>query len=315
MSYYNKIEYYYMNIISLLYVNSTSTFISTFTFTLTLIMVYSTIFLIHGFVATKEELLKAGALVEYQDASDESDEEESNNNRSYIGVVKDKFRNDIKTWEYPCCSELGGKVFIVGKKIDTIYRKYTSCFNLIKERDSGLPLEKCSKTPYHLLKDACNQYDIPLDTEDQINQLSNIKKRNYMREKWIKIKIDNIINSPSTQTNPTINAFDICGPYHVCNECLGTTNNGTYDVDKILNSVVECPNEHICHYCKNDNRCVYEECKRCGSAPLKLTPGQKDHRDEYNLINPSELCIARNKVDSTKQIKYYYMLDDCLSCT
>lgn len=90
----------------------------------------------------------------------------------------------------------------------------------------------------------------------------------------------------------------------VCDECIKMTDNGAYDVDKILNTVVECPKDQVCPICYHDNKEIVDVCKRCNQ-----TIEQWNFQDYYLRKEMSEYDL------DTYPIKYYYMLNDCLSCT
>lgn len=96
-----------------------------------------------------------------------------------------------------------------------------------------------------------------------------------------------------------------CGYYYCCDECLNSTLNGSYPVDDILNKVSECTT--YCFKC-NQDRCGKEH-KVEGNPGFPLT---SDYFIDKLLKESLEECELDNK---DVQIKNYYRLDDCLSCT
>jgi hypothetical protein len=125
-----------------------------------------------------------------------------------------------------------------------------------------------------------------------------------------------------------------CDKYSVCDTCIGETNNGNYNVDKILDEPVKVNMNHICYYCFSDNRkhlgyptinvpvvdgmCVISKdhpivpCNTCGRKP--------DRR--FNAEQTFEKSLTYRNIHGfskvffpDKKINIYYTLDDCLSCT
>lgn len=90
----------------------------------------------------------------------------------------------------------------------------------------------------------------------------------------------------------------ICGEYVVCNECLNSTINGSYDVVTISSEVTECTT--FCFYCNKD-RCDGKKCDTSRNTTKKFI-------DE--LIESFTDCIGLDA-----NIKNYYTVDDCLSCS
>ena len=90
----------------------------------------------------------------------------------------------------------------------------------------------------------------------------------------------------------------------VCDTCIGETDNGNYDVQAILDGPVVAPDEHICPNCYEDNRTTFEVCRRC------RYPKTDEHERMDNQIKQVIKDMGGNP-----PIHYFYMLDDCLSCT
>ena len=120
---------------------------------------------------------------------------------------------------------------------------------------------------------------------------------------------------------------------------FGHTNNGYYDVRTILNEPIEVNIRNVCLCCYADNRidmgarhqtakivnhtfqCADEaetdinklKCKVCNSESFGYrcpTDHLQFHEYKYSLVTN---FLKNNKIDS--DIKLYYMIDDCLSCT
>lgn len=134
-----------------------------------------------------------------------------------------------------------------------------------------------------------------------------------------------------------------CGncPTHglwVCNTCLGTTNNGVYDVDAIHKGPVEANLRHLCLQCFSDNRKDLQApqedlpvidnqvqgdpdnpailpCETCGIKPdWRFCPqtSLKKWGPNYEQL---KMVFKLHNVPLDREIKFYYMVDDCLSCT
>ena len=128
-----------------------------------------------------------------------------------------------------------------------------------------------------------------------------------------------------------------CEEYSVCNDCIGQTNNGYYDVEKILDGPNEVNIRNVCLYCYADNKqdlnaplktCFVEngiflkndydksvriKCSTCNCV-------QNEHRSPTDFLKFREyrwniLCKFLKRFNINKDVKLYYMLDDCLSCT
>lgn len=90
-----------------------------------------------------------------------------------------------------------------------------------------------------------------------------------------------------------------CNKYSVCYKCIWSTENGFYDVNKIIDEPVEVNPKHLCKNCDHDHR--YENfmfCSICGTE-----------ESDNDRIKSVEF------VQFPGEIKYYYCLNDCLSCT
>lgn len=100
-----------------------------------------------------------------------------------------------------------------------------------------------------------------------------------------------------------------CEKYSLCDTCIGQTENGFFDVSKILNTVFIVDDSHICQWCFNDKKEDVQQCKFCNYDKL-IKAGmylrQHNFRDER---------LEKWFNDSKLPTNFIYMLDDCLSCT
>ena len=90
-----------------------------------------------------------------------------------------------------------------------------------------------------------------------------------------------------------------CDKYSVCDKCICSTENGFYDVNKIIDEPVEVNPKHLCENCDHDHR--YENfmfCSVCGTEESDIE--RKSNYQFEQFPGP---------------VKYYYCLNDCLSCT
>jgi hypothetical protein len=145
-----------------------------------------------------------------------------------------------------------------------------------------------------------------------------------------------------------------CEEYTCCDQCLGKTTNGYYNVEKIRESLdpkdYEC--EYFCLFCGHDNKSKYQNCEKCKIKtesslyinnlkkimhnPRLLRDTLRDgnsgvvndlnmlidskYYEEYNNARKliKKFCKKHkfsNLFTNTELIpKLYYILDDCLSC-
>lgn len=94
-----------------------------------------------------------------------------------------------------------------------------------------------------------------------------------------------------------------CEEFSCCDTCIGQTVYGWYDTEKILNSFIEIPNDQICHVCHSDQIGERKRCKVCFA-------GRPTHLMRFNIRK--DLCPL---VEDNVLSSYWYLLDDCLSCT
>lgn len=95
-----------------------------------------------------------------------------------------------------------------------------------------------------------------------------------------------------------------CDEYSVCDKCIGSTSNGFYNVIKISEEPVEVNPKYICSSCFHDHR--YENfvfCSSCGAEEEPYKTSSVFKRERYKSLLEG------------KQIKIYYRVNDCLSCT
>lgn len=96
-------------------------------------------------------------------------------------------------------------------------------------------------------------------------------------------------------------------PHTLCDNCLGQTENGFYDVTKIFDKITQINEFHVCKYCNNDKRGDSENCKFCNWRSII---------DKNISLSPTDNKDIRLKDwISNRTANYYYMLDDCLSCS
>jgi hypothetical protein len=131
--------------------------------------------------------------------------------------------------------------------------------------------------------------------------------------------------SVHTYYRKLIRCEDCPGPRIVCDHCIGYTNNGYYDVIAILKQPVAVDVRHICSWCFHDNRqdlngtletapvvddpSQKRSCDVCGSLPGKY------QSDSLVRVVDSILMNIQKENHWKKEIQFYYMVDDCLSCT
>jgi hypothetical protein len=111
---------------------------------------------------------------------------------------------------------------------------------------------------------------------------------------------------------------NMCGNYYVCKTCLGDTTNGYYDVSDILDNVAEVNTNYICNNCNHDNKTnIYSKqkaCKECGIIPSNKQ-NLSDNQSYCRVYKDVSKYMRKYDKDFVPDIKFYYMLNDCLSCT
>lgn len=103
-----------------------------------------------------------------------------------------------------------------------------------------------------------------------------------------------------------------CEEFSACEKCFGQTPYGWYDVTDIFNGPVEIESSKICHNCSSDQ---VDKVRRCQVCFIDAKPQKKEgyQRKEYFKGGSQLLGVTDPKQEV--EIKYFYMLDDCLSCT
>jgi hypothetical protein len=92
-----------------------------------------------------------------------------------------------------------------------------------------------------------------------------------------------------------------CGEYTVCDECLGMTTNGFYNVCSIIDNITKCDFD----YEKNK-----EKSKENKESNLLTSDVFIDHMIK-NIIDSLDIGMNKNDI----KIETYYCVDDCLSCS
>lgn len=98
-----------------------------------------------------------------------------------------------------------------------------------------------------------------------------------------------------------------CGVHTVCDKCLGTTENGFYDLVRISKELVSLPEDDICANCNHHQRRDALGSKVCQVCHYDLSNGHK--------YKPSDLKSEFPVTTKNEQCGYYLVADDCLSCT
>jgi len=129
-----------------------------------------------------------------------------------------------------------------------------------------------------------------------------------------------------------------CKEYTVCDRCIGHTNNGYYDVCAIVERPIEVNIRHICPWCFHDNKqdlngpqttapivgqrfqstnydpSVRRTCDVCGGKPNEFRC-PLDYMKFHNSHYYKQLMDIQKDHQLEKTIEFYYMVNDCLSCT
>jgi hypothetical protein len=127
-----------------------------------------------------------------------------------------------------------------------------------------------------------------------------------------------------------------CEKYACCDACIGQTNNGYYNVQRMVTQPVEVNLRHLCFHCYSDNKEDLQApradhdfsdknkpfskegmfCKTCGLKPdPRFTPETIMKRDSYRYQQLKLFIADKMPSLAEKEIKFYYLLDDCLCCT
>lgn len=93
-----------------------------------------------------------------------------------------------------------------------------------------------------------------------------------------------------------------CDENSVCDYCIGETNNGQYDVQAILDGPVSIVPSTVCDSCGADNKGPFKKCNVC----------YRNYKESTMYLKfPTDISVL---VDG-KDVGYYVVIDDCLSCT
>lgn len=99
-----------------------------------------------------------------------------------------------------------------------------------------------------------------------------------------------------------------CGETYCCDRCIGETTDGWFDVDRILDSVVEIPDVDICTFCKKiTNGDITDNTNKCNC----------NEKFMISHVSRTSLVFDKRIVPFFGDFEYgnYLWLDDCLYCT
>lgn len=111
-----------------------------------------------------------------------------------------------------------------------------------------------------------------------------------------------------------------CEDHSVCDFCIGKTTGGYRNVDAIFEAPVEIKSERICRNCKSDQVESYETragetgrvCKLCNFVQSNV---KEEGRYPSGYTQTLVKFLETLGMEITTNPGYFYMLDDCLSCT
>jgi len=122
--------------------------------------------------------------------------------------------------------------------------------------------------------------------------------------------------------------YECCRDFN-CDICLGTTINGVYDVRKIHEEYVEC--NTFCMQCKkdrcNNNNCSTEHKQILKEYQSKIISSMNGYsvskiKEVERVLNTSviyttlsDIIIEYYNDYSQLSCKFYYFIDDCISCS
>lgn len=95
-----------------------------------------------------------------------------------------------------------------------------------------------------------------------------------------------------------------CKEYACCDMCIGETTGGYYNVVEIAENPIEIAKEKIC-ICCNSDQFSKGKCRLCFNKNV-----QKKWTAPWYFEKVFKMLKIKNG-----EIGYYYMLNDCLSCT
>jgi hypothetical protein len=236
-------------------------------------MVYTQVEIVRGIIIPKEFLLKY-----FNQANNEIETDVGNCiAENLIGMLNsDPVMNIYKQFKFrrisPCCSD--NNDIILGITIATYKRP---------RWDKDMCMKKLED-----IKKECKHEKHEKD-EKQFEELS--------------IRVNNIVRSKSVFCGKIMEYSKyLCGNLSVCDDCIGITENGKYDVDKIQDETVEANFDF-----RLNKECDEEEKSFCSITSDvfidKILKEIYDEFEEYRSENDNVI------------IKNYYSLDDCLSCS
>lgn len=96
-----------------------------------------------------------------------------------------------------------------------------------------------------------------------------------------------------------------CTNFAYCDDCIGQTENGSYNVHEIFDNITEINPENICKWCNNDNK-EYGKCKFCDNDNFT--------EKKFKLVRKKEVDTDIREFHKDKIYGYFYFLNYCPSC-
>lgn len=96
-----------------------------------------------------------------------------------------------------------------------------------------------------------------------------------------------------------------------CESCLNATSSGSYPIKRIARELTTFTEDCICKNCGHCHLESVEKCTRCGSTSKGLDDELSHTSKELRTLE--RVLLSRSEVQ--KDPKFYFMVDDCLSCS
>lgn len=239
-------------------------------------MVFSQVLLILGVAVDRQDIEKFVAIDE--DGYPENDK-----------IRKTGF----KVYQYPCCSELRGQMYIIGRKIKVYTRFHSRC-------------ERCSE---YGLCDKCigmtsNGY---YDVENILKTCTSVPSENICSYCFS----DNSENKYPEEKNLQSLSEEELQKFHEKQKL-----NERYSLEDFLRdkeSFVERKKDQLLKEIKIHE---FERCKECNRRPnwnVRFDWEQPSPLEKDEIYQSLEKLMERKGLKMTPRV--YYMLDGCLSCT
>lgn len=232
-----------------------------------------------------------------------------------------------------------------------VYTSVTICYGLCFTKKQLIDIYQ--KNPSSFVEKDDDSYYIDIMNEFDLDHINNVcclkdEEQNFFVYVPIRVydRTENMSNF--TRRRKGLPVCNDCDEDFMCETCLGMTENGYYNVEKLRKEPTIC--ENFCFYCGHDNKAkdVLKEnnkCEKCNEqimtslysrCVLEIIQNKNygtlidfidnDTKESVKKLASSKYYLEmekakikiiqfKEKYDLNEKGKLYYMIDDCFSCT